>query len=215
MRLALALEVLADEMIYLLVVVKLIGADIHQHRAGVGDDIVLGSGVHYGERHLGRSQELAHFLKLVIPDPSHVVECLVDGVHALVSGGMTALAMGDHVQYHQSLLCHGWLHARRLTHNRYINMRQERKGTADAILARHFLLGRGEVDEIVGLRLRGEQAEHLEQGAQATAAVVAAQAIEDFFLLLGFPLLYLYPRMEGISLPRIHGLHGVDMGVEQ
>ena len=55
MSLALALQVLADEMIDFLVVVKLVGANIHKHGAFVGYHIVLCPCVHHGQSHLCRT----------------------------------------------------------------------------------------------------------------------------------------------------------------
>ena len=117
MRLHLALEMLADELEDFLVVVELVGADIHEHRALIRNHIVLGSGIHHGERHLGWSKELAHFFELVVTNPAHVIQRLVDSVYSFVSCRMSALAMSYHIQHHQSLFCYGRVHTGRFAHD--------------------------------------------------------------------------------------------------
>ena len=178
MRLHLALQVLADKLVNLLVVVKLVGADIHKHRTLIRNHIVLGSGIHYGKRHLGRSQELAYLLKLIVTNPSHIIQCLVDSVYSLVAGSMTALSVSNHIQHHQSLFGNSRVHAGRFTYDGKVDMRKQRQGTGNAILSRNLFFGRCQIDEIILLRLCGQHSEYLEERTESTAAIVAAQAVK-------------------------------------
>ena len=156
--------------------------------------------------HQRRTQQVAHPLEAVVAQPRQVVEHRVDGVHALATSGMSAAAMCLHVDHHQSFLCHGGLHARWLAHNGQVDVGQLWNHAADAVGTRHLFLGRGQIDEVVGLACVFKEPEHLEQGHQSASAVVAAQTIEAVAL---------HHRRERVAGPRCHGSDGVDMGIEQ
>ena len=125
----------------LLVGVVLVGAHVDEHLAAVGDDVVLRAGVDNGESHLRWAEELAHLLELIVLYPNHVVEGLVNGVHALVSRGVPALSVGNDIEHHQALLGYGGLHARGLAHYSHVNLRKQRQGARESLLARHLFFG--------------------------------------------------------------------------
>ncbi len=145
----LALEVLADKLVNLLVVVKLVGADIHKHRTLIRNHIVLGSGIHHGERHLGRSQEFAYLLKFVVTNPAHIIQCLVDSIDSFVSCRMTTLAMSNHIQHHQSLFGYSRVHACRFSYDGKVDVWKQGQGTGDAILSRNLFFGRSQIDQVI------------------------------------------------------------------
>ena len=167
---------------------------------------MLGSGIHHGERHLGRTQEFAYLLEFVITNPAHVIQCLVDCIYPFVSCRMATLAMSNNIQHHQSLFGYGRIHACRFSHNGKIDVWKQGQGTCDAILSRNLFFGGSQINQVVALRLLRQHSENLKKRAQSATAVVATQTIKH-------AIFYIWRKR--ITAPRSHGLHGVDMGIEQ
>ena len=206
-RLRLAADVLLDFLEQFFVGVALVAADVHDERAAVGDDVVLRAGADHRHAHLHRAQQGRDALEAVVAEPGDVFQYLIDGVVALVAGGVAGAAGGGDVQHHQPLLGDGGLHLRRLAHEGEADGRQLGQDALDALAAGHFFFARSQVDEIVALRRAAQREERLQQADHAGARVVAAQAVE---LAVGFEL-----GREGVFAPALHGLHGVDVRVEQ
>ena len=76
---------------------------------------------------------------------------------------MAADAMAHHVEHHQSTFRHGRLHGCWLAHHRYINLRQQRQHMAETLFARHLLLGRGHIEQVIRTPRLDEVAEYLQQ----------------------------------------------------
>ena len=144
---------------------------------------------------------------MIRTEPVDRLDRLVDGVDALLAGGVSRLAGSDAVEYHQSLLGDRRTHAGRLAHHGEADRRQLGQDALNAVLARHFLLARGQEDQVVGLRLGTEDGEGLVERDYAGAGVVAAQAVES--------LIFRLFRQERILLPSGGRPHGVDMRVEE
>ena len=119
---------------------------------------------------------------------------------------MSALAVGCQVEHHQSPLSHSRLHAGGFAHDGHVDGWKQGQGAADAVDARHLFLGRGEIDQIIGLVGGCKGAECLQQGDQSATAVVASQSVEPVALDGG---------CEWVSCPALHRFYGVYMGVEQ
>lgn len=90
-RAHLAADVLTDETEDGLVVVKLVGADVNHRPACVGNDVVLGAGIHHGDIHPCGTQQRTLLLKTIVTQPRQVVEHGVNSVYTLTSGSMSRL----------------------------------------------------------------------------------------------------------------------------
>ena len=203
----LATYLFLDQLEEPLVAVELVRADVDRKLAAVGYDVMLRAGLDDRDRHLDRSQQVALLRELIRTEPVDVLDRLVDGVDTLIAGGVSRLAGGDAIEHHQSLLGDRRTHAGRFAHHGEADRRQLGQDALNAVLARHFLLARGQEDQVVGLRLGAEDGEGLVERDHAGAGVVAAQAVEPVILRLF--------RQERILLPSGGRLHGVDMRVEE
>ena len=108
---------LLDEGEQLGIGVHSVRTDVHDEGAGVRHDVVLRTGLDHRHGHLDGSQIRRHLRETVVPEPVDVLQGLVDGVYALLAGGVAALAAGGAVQHHQALLGNGHLHSRRLSYD--------------------------------------------------------------------------------------------------
>lgn len=149
-RLHLAAGVLADDVIDLLVRVEFVGAHVYHHVTLIGYYVVLCAGIDDRHLHLRGTEEVADALEPVAAEPAKVVEDFVDGVDALVAGGMSRLAVSRHVEHHESFLCYGGLHARRFAHDGNVYRRQFRQCLYDAVGSRHLFFGGSEEDKVKG-----------------------------------------------------------------
>ena len=114
--------------------------------------------------------------------------------------------MGYDIEHHESFLGNGRLHTGRFTDDGNFHGREQRQDTRDAVFSRNFFFGRGQINDIVGLFLGSEPRKHLQERHQTSATVVAAQSVEHIAILL---------RTIGIARPGSHGLHRVEMGIEE
>ena len=140
----------------------------------VGDDVVLGAALHDCYRHLRGSQQRAYLAEPIVAQPHQVFKCLVDGVHAFLSGSMARLSVGIAVDDHQPLLGDGRLHAGGLSHDSHIDRRQLRHHSAEAVLARHLLLSCRHPENVEVPLAVEQDAVGLERCHQTAATVVGA-----------------------------------------
>ena len=205
--LALALCIFVDKLVYLLVGVQLVGAHIHHNIAHIGHHIVLRSGVYHRCVHHCCAEMRAYALKAIVANPYQVVQSLVQSIDALAPCGVSTLAVRRKVEHHKSLLSHSRLHAGRFSNDSHVDMWQQRYGTAYAVLARHFLLCRCQVYDVIACTsLLVEVSECLQQRHQSASAVVRAESVQSVAVKL---------RLEGVACPRRHWSHRVYVCVEQ
>ena len=203
----LAAHLRLDQLEQPLVAVELVGPDVDRKLAAVGDDVVLRAGVDHRDGHFHPAQKVAVVRELVGAEPVDVLDRLVDGVDALVAGGVSRLSGGDAIEHHQPLLGDRRKHPRRLADDGEMDGRQLGQDALEAVFPGDLLFARGEEEEVVGLRLGGQDPEGLIERDHAGAGVVAAQAVETVVVGL--------LRQEGVSLPSGDRLHGVDMRVQE
>ena len=201
--LRLAGDVAADFLQQFRVAVALVAADVYHEGAAVGDDVVLRAGVYHRDTHLDRTQQGRHLGEAVAAEPGDVVQYLIDGIVALVAGGVPGASGGGHVEHHQSLFGNGGLHLGRFAHQGEADGRQFGQHAFDAPLARHLLLARGKEQQVVCLPGATQREEHLQQAHHACSRVVAAQPVELSVAL--------QRGGEGLFPPSVHGFHGVDV----
>ena len=150
--LELALHVFLQEGKQIFVLIVLIGAYVDDEMTLIGDDIVLSTTVHNRHCHLGRTEQHTFLLEAIVAQPDEVVQSLIDGIHALVAGCMSAFAIGCAVYHHQSFLGNGRLHARRLTHDGHIYLGQFGQCHPEAAFSADLFLAGSQVHQVI---LRG------------------------------------------------------------
>ena len=96
---------------------------------------MLRAGLDDRDRHLDRSQQVALLRELIRTEPVDILDRLVDGVDALIAGGVSRLAGGDAIEHHQSLLGDRRTHAGRFAHHGEADRRQLGQDALDAVLA--------------------------------------------------------------------------------
>ena len=119
---------------------------------------------------------------------------------------MSAHSVNIAVDDHQSLLSRSGQHAGRLADDGHIDFGQQGQHAAEAVLARHLLLGRANPQQVVVAGSSQHDAVGLQRGYQAAAAVVRAKSVERVAVLDA--------GHEGVASPRCYGLHRIDVGVQ-
>ena len=197
---------LANALEHFLVGLHLVGAYIDDKGAAVGNDIVLGASVDEGDGHLCGAQKRTDLGELGVAQPLDVVECMIDGVVALLASGMSRAAVSGAVEHHESAFGNGRLHASGLTDECHIDGREQGQHAFDAACATDFFLGGGKEDEVVVARGGFHCAIGLQKADKRSAVVVAAQSVDAVTLACG---------LMGLARPAVGGAHGVDVGAEQ
>ena len=215
-RLQFALQVLLQKGEEIFILIVFVGAHIDGEAALIGYHVVLTATVDDGHRHLAGPQQPTRLAEFVVANEQDVIQRLVDGVHPLLAGRMSTLAVGHGVDHHQPLLGNGRLHAGGFAHDGHINLRQKGQRQRDAVGSAHLLFARGQIHQIVAscflplascfLPIASQIPIHLQQAHQPTPTVVAAQSVESVALDGG--------RI-GVACPAAHGFHRVDVRIEQ
>ena len=157
-------------------------------------------------RHLHLSKQRRHSLKTVRTEPLYIFQCFIDGIITLIARRMPRHAMSHTIQYHKPLFSHSRMHCSRLTDNCQIDVPQLLQHSSYTPNARHLLFGRCKHYKIVGLLGLRKLRKYRNQCDQASACIVATQAIQ--FIVLD-------SRSKRVARPRHVGFDGIYMGIKQ
>ncbi len=201
-----ASERIAAQLDGLFVRVGLRRADVDREAAGVGDDVVLRARRDDGRGDVDRAEQRRDPFEAEAAEPLDVLDGRVEGVLALVAGGVAAAAAGRAVEHHEPPFAERRIERGGFAHDRHVDAAERRQQRADAVLARDLLLGREGQQQVEGERSILQREEDRREGDERGTRIVRAEAVEA---------LSLDRRSVGVARVARRGAYRVVVRVEQ